>query len=192
MRRRRRPRYRPRTCRRRNPTAELSRVILLTAAVAMIVMPQWARASFAVLVAGLLIGWFAIWRRRRAAYRSALVAFRWDEAMTPIAFEHHCADYLKARGWNARTTRASGDQGVDVIAEKSGVRVAIQCKKQASPVGNKAVQEVYTGMTVIAAHRAAVVSNNTYTPAAREAASATGVKLLHFTELRNADRLFAK
>jgi hypothetical protein len=61
--------------------------------------------------------------------------------MTPNEFETFCAEELKRIGWNARVTMQSRDQGVDVVAEKNGVRVVIQCKLYARPVGNKAVQE---------------------------------------------------
>jgi HJR/Mrr/RecB family endonuclease len=160
--------------------------------VAFFAAPLWAKALIAIAVVGTMVWRFVVRRRSRKAYRRALAAFRWDPAMTPIAFEQHCADYLGLHGWKAHTTKASGDQGVDVIAENVGIRVVIQCKKQARPVGNSAVQEAYSAQRFAGAHHAAVVSNCTFTRAAYELASATGVLLLHFTELSEADRLFGK
>jgi restriction system protein len=80
-------------------------------------------------------------------------------------------------------TQATGDQGVDVIAMKNGMRVVLQCKKYSSPVGNKAVQEIVAGKIHEQAHHAAVVTNNTFTSSALQLASTNGVKLLHVTEL---------
>ncbi len=77
-----------------------------------------------------------------------------------------------------------------MIASKNGRRVVIQCKKHAQPVGNKAVQEVTAARIYFDAHRAAVVSNASYTPAARALSEKTGVLLLHFTDLARADTLF--
>ena len=43
-------------------------------------------------------------------------------------FEYVCADILRAKGFqNVTVTRGSGDQGVDVIAEQSGIKYAVQC-----------------------------------------------------------------
>jgi len=79
------------------------------------------------------------WLARRAArrkYLAALVEFRWRPDMTPIKFETCCADYLRARGWKAKLTQTSGDQGVDVLARKNGKLVVLQCKLHSKPVGN--------------------------------------------------------
>ena len=48
-------------------------------------------------------------------------------------------------GYSAYTTKASGDQCVDVISEKNGVKYGIQCKCYASAVSNSAIQEVVAG-----------------------------------------------
>jgi len=98
-------------------------------------------------------------------------------------FEHLCADLLRKSGWNARATKASGDQGVDVIADRDGVRVVLQCKRYTSPVGNKAVQEAFSGKQFEDADYAAVVSNADYTKSARQLANKNGVLLLHYDDL---------
>jgi len=109
--------------------------------------------------------------------------------MSPFEYEHFCKDLLIQSGWDARVTQQSGDQGVDVIAESNEHKVAIQCKHYASPVGNKAVQEVYAAQQHIGALFAAVVSNNTYTVAAKELANTTGVLLLHHDDLKDFDKV---
>ena len=59
-----------------------------------------------------------------------------------IAYERFCTERLREAGWNARPTRASGDQGADIVAEHGGIRLVVQCKRYGKPVGNAAVQEV--------------------------------------------------
>jgi HJR/Mrr/RecB family endonuclease len=145
-----------------------------------------------LVIIGVMVRRLEGWAHKRAVYRRTLRAFRWDPEMTPVAFERHCADYLRLFGWSTQTTKASGDQGVDVIARKAGTVLVIQCKKQAEPVGNKAVQEIHAGRSFANAHYAAVVSNSSYTKAARELAGRTGVLLLHFTELAEANRLIGR
>ena len=120
-------------------------------------------AIIAILL--LLKNW---WERNRKVreYQQALLDFRWHEGMSPIEFEQCCADYLSLRGWESTTTKGSGDQGVDVVACKNNIVLVVQCKKYSKPVGNKAVQEIIAAKAYMQATFAAVVSNQTYTPAA--------------------------
>ena len=113
----------------------------------------------------------------------------YDDLFTPLEFELFCANMLSELGWNARATKGSGDQGVDVIAEKEDLKLVLQCKKYSSPVGNKAVQEIYAGQKHELADFAAVVTNSTYTKSAKQLASTCGVFLLHFDELSDIDEL---
>lgn len=117
-----------------------------------------------------------------------------EETETPedgIAYERFCAARLTAAGWQARTTPAGGDQGVDIVAERGGTRLVVQCKRYAKPVGNGAVQEIVAAARHWSSDMAAVVSNAGFTPAARKLAGTTGVLLLHHDDLatlRPADR----
>lgn len=108
-----------------------------------------------------------------------------------LDFESWVASGLTQFGWSASTTAPSGDQGVDVVAVKPGLRVAIQCKRYSSPVGNKAVQEIYSGARHIGANRAAVLTNAGYTSSAAELAQSTGVLLLAPQDIPNLDQLVA-
>ncbi|MGU3360653.1 restriction endonuclease [Methylobacterium sp. M6A4_1b] len=109
-----------------------------------------------------------------------------DESEAPtegVAYERYCAERLRDGGWQARATQASGDQGADIVAERSGIRLVVQCKRYGRPVGNGAVQEVAAAMRYWSGDMAAVVSNAGFTPAARKLAAATGVLLLHHDAL---------
>lgn len=87
-------------------------------------------------------------------------------------FEYLCADILRAKGYeNVTVTRGSGDQGVDVLAEHSGIKYAVQCKRFSGSVGNKAVQEVHFGKTYYHCHVAIVMTNSYFTPSAKDAAN---------------------
>lgn len=93
-------------------------------------------------------------------------------------FEHFCADLLRKVGFvNVSVTPGSGDQGVDVLAEKDGVRYAIQCKSYSSPLGNTPVQEVNAGKTFYNCHVGVVMTNSVFTRGAEDLARATGVLL---------------
>ena len=93
-------------------------------------------------------------------------------------YEYHCAKLLKRKGFSRVTvTRASGDQGIDILAFKEGKKYGIQCKYYSCPVGNKAVQEAFTGAKFYGCDVAAVLTNNTFTSSARQLAQKTDVIL---------------
>ncbi len=109
-----------------------------------------------------------------------------DEDEAPedgIAYERYCAERLARAGWRTHRTPPSGDQGADILAERDGFRLVVQCKRLGRPVGNAAVQEAAAALPYWSGDRAAVVSNAGFTPAARRLAAATGVWLLHHDEL---------
>lgn len=105
------------------------------------------------------------------------------EGMSGNDFEHHCAQLLQDAGWDARVTKASGDQGIDIVAKLGSLHAVFQCKNYSKDVGNAAVQEIIAGMAFEGASIGAVVSNASYTTSARQLAASTGVHLLHHDEL---------
>ena len=66
--------------------------------------------------------------------------------MDGVQYEQYCKKILEDVGWEVEDTPITEDQGVDLIASIEDLRVCIQCKCFAKAVGNKAVQEVSTGM----------------------------------------------
>lgn len=104
-------------------------------------------------------------------------------ATTGREYEECIHSFLKANGYNSNLTKASSDQGVDVIVYLKNVTVAIQCKLYSSPVGNDAVQEVVAGANYYKCGVACVVSNAGFTPSAVALSAANNVKLLHHSEL---------
>lgn len=99
--------------------------------------------------------------------------------MTGYDYEHAVAAYLLRNGFHdVEVTKASGDYGVDIIAEKDFLKYAVQCKYYSNPVGIAAVQEVAAGRSMYGCTVAMVVTNSTFTPAAENLAKANGVVLM--------------
>lgn len=93
-------------------------------------------------------------------------------------FEHFCADLLRSSGFsNVEVTQASGDFGIDILAQKDGVTYGIQCKCYSDTVGNHAVQEALSGAQYYHCMVAVVMTNNYFTQAAVETAKRTNVLL---------------
>ncbi|MDQ2074714.1 restriction endonuclease [Haloarcula sp. H-GB4] len=105
------------------------------------------------------------------------------ELVSGYEFEHILAEILSRVDGEAQVTEASGDQGVDVVWFRESETVGIQAKAydKQNPVGNSAVQEIYTGATVrnpeYEFDTAAVVTTSQYTNSAREAADNSDVTL---------------
>jgi restriction system protein len=135
------------------------------------------------MIAGLIETCVEAATKDHAAFRA------FSDAMTSAEFETFCAEELRRAGWAARVTRQGRDQGVDVVAEKDDVRVVIQCKLYARPVGNKAVQEAVAAKAHEQASYSIVVTNSSYTLAAKQLARTNGVQLLHYSELQNLHNL---
>lgn len=122
-------------------------------------------------------------------YQQAVAAF--SPNISPVEYEQMVATMLSDAGWVTRLTSASGDQGVDVVAEKGGIKLVVQCKLYSKPVGNAAVQEAIAGRSFEQADHAAVVSNIGFTRSAKQLASASNVFLLHHDQLGDLDAMFS-
>jgi len=105
------------------------------------------------------------------------------DELNPLEYEQYCSRRLETMGWASSITRASGDQGADVLAHKDGHSLVLQCKKYSKPIGNKAVQEAIAAQKYYRTDMAAVVTNQSFTKSARELADMSGILLLHHTEL---------
>ena len=109
------------------------------------------------------------------------------------AFEKWVAEALIGFGWAATVTSGSGDQGIDVIAEKDGKKLGIQCKLYSSAIGNKAVQEAHAGKSYYGTDAVAVLSNASYTSSAKDLAKMTGVELLSHHDIPEVyEKVFGK
>ena len=99
--------------------------------------------------------------------------------MDGFQFEYRCAELLRNRGFHkVSVTKSVGDQGIDVIAYKNGEKYGIQCKYYTHTVGNKAVQEAYSGAGFYDCDHAVVMTNSTFSRAARELAEKLDVELM--------------
>lgn len=85
------------------------------------------------------------------------------DTMSGIEFEDYFTILLNKMGYIAKGTKATSDEGADIIAEKDNVKYVFQCKNYSSSVGNKAVQEVYTAQGIYKCDKAIVITNNYYT-----------------------------
>lgn len=100
--------------------------------------------------------------------------------LSPTEFEDLVADLFRANGYEAQTTRATGDRGIDVKATKTDHRIAVQCKRYASEigVGIDEVQRMLGAMVQDRADRCVIFATSFFTSEARRAGQVLGVKLV--------------
>lgn len=106
--------------------------------------------------------------------------------MEGIEFEKFIEKLLKDLKYkNVKRTPDSNDFGVDVIAEKNGVKYAIQCKNYTADIGNKAVQEAYSGKQYYNCHVGVVITNRFFTRQAKELAEKNDILLWDRNKLKS-------
>lgn len=138
----------------------------------------WFVRGVLALLLGVLRGLYAvpawIFRKLTASRNGAYRCRRLDGP----EFEAYVALVLEDNGFKrVELTKGSGDQGVDILAERNGKSYAIQCKNYAGAVGNFAVQEAFAGAQHYGCEVAAVICPGTFTRGAKELAATTGVLL---------------
>ncbi|MGM8936885.1 restriction endonuclease, partial [Pseudomonas neustonica] len=104
--------------------------------------------------------------------------------MSGVEYETKIANLVNENTtWNATLTKATGDQGADILLSKSQMTIIIQTKYYTEKVGNSAVQEAFSAKKFYGADLAFVISNSGFTKSAIELADATSVKLLSDDQL---------
>lgn len=107
------------------------------------------------------------------------------DLMSGAEFENFISILFNKMGFITRITKATGDQGIDVIAEKDELKYGIQAKCYSSQVSNSAIQEVVAGAAFYNCNKAIVVTNNYFTGSAKELADANGVILWDREMIKN-------
>lgn len=149
--------------------------------------PQFIASAIGAWVLFLLFCLYKIHRARsyKGVFRKGSLTVTELDTMDGIAFEELTCDILLANGFEiAENTPATGDFGVDILAQKEGMTYAIQCKRYLEPVGLEAIQQVYAGRAYYECHVAVVLTNQTFTANAQKLADKLGVVLWDRDTLR--------
>jgi len=71
---------------------------------------------------------------KQSQWRTDRDLLYWLKGMKPWEFEHYISELFTKLGYKTTVTGGSYDKGVDVIAEKDGLKHYIQCKKYITSV----------------------------------------------------------
>lgn len=100
------------------------------------------------------------------------------DCMTGIEFEEFVAALFSGPGRTVEKTKASGDQGGDLVVRQGIQREVVQAKRSLGAVSNAAVQEVVAAKAVYGCQSAWVVTNASFTGGAEQLAQANHVELV--------------
>ncbi len=106
------------------------------------------------------------------------------DEMSGIEFEYYVAALLAQCGYKNISLTEQYDYGVDIIAEKDGVRWGIQTKRYSGIVGASAVRQVVAGLRMYDCDRAMVITNSTFSAFATRLAEGNECVLFDRLSLR--------
>lgn len=105
------------------------------------------------------------------------------DSLDGVAFEQLLGNIYKQMGYEVQFTKASGDQGADLLLSKAGEKRIVQAKRYKDPVSNSAVQEAVAAKAYYQYPQASVVTSSFFTSGAKELAAANGVDLVDRNKL---------
>jgi len=114
-------------------------------------------------------------RQYRRLHSSSMASM---DNITGLEFEKYVAKLLKCRGYKHVRLTEKYDLGVDIIAEKDGIRWGIQVKRYSGLVKTDAVRQVVTALRSYNCDRAMVITNNSFSQTAKELASSNDCVLV--------------
>lgn len=172
------------------------RTVRTVASVVLLLIGAWllrnqTKAEVAISVVGvaLLCGlaWLA-WRNRKRLHRYKFAGRHWTREnlmqLTGHEFEGLVGQVYRELGYRVRENpHRSADGGIDLIIDRDGERLVVQCKRWQQPVSVKGVRELWGVKHAMRASGAIFVTTATFTSAARSWGTKAGVVLVDGTHL---------
>jgi HJR/Mrr/RecB family endonuclease len=118
-------------------------------------------------------------RGRQARYFEQAQTIQHILSLSSTDFEHYIADLFRRQGYRVTRTGQTGDHGVDVRAEKDGLKCVIQCKRYIDKaVGEPAIRDLYSAIVNEGADRGICVTTSRYTKPAQRYVKGKAITLI--------------
>lgn len=109
-------------------------------------------------------------------------------SLSGIEFENVCQQLIEKMGFSVETTKASGDGGIDLIANNyqpilSG-RYIIQCKRYSGSVGEPIIRDLYGVITSERANKGILMTTGYFTKSAISFAEGKQIELIDGVKLK--------
>ena len=102
-------------------------------------------------------------------------------------FEFLAGEYLKKEGYEVEVTQGVADWGVDVFAQKDGIRIAVQAKMYGdckTSITRRMMMELYGVMHYFDCQRSMMIYNGRIMPDALQVAEKLGIQLVYLDQHR--------
>ncbi len=118
---------------------------------------------------------FEYWQKRR----------QWEfwMGLSGVQFEAESAKVFRSRGYIANLTKASGDEGIDLVLKHQGQVIAVQCKHHAKAVRQPVVREFWGSLMHLGADRGIFIATTGFTRPAWEFAQGKPIELWDLKKL---------
>ena len=100
------------------------------------------------------------------------------DTMDGIGFEYYVAQLLIEKRYINVTLTEQYDYGVDILAEKDGIRWGVQIKRYSGLVKAAAVRQVVAGLSLYDCDRGMVITNSTFSEVAKHLAESNNCVLI--------------
>lgn len=100
------------------------------------------------------------------------------QRMDPIEFEQYVGALFRKMGYRVEDTRASGDEGVDLVLRRGRRTAVVQVKRYRGSVGQPVIRDLYGAMMHAGASEAYLVTTGSITRAARRWAADKPIHLI--------------
>lgn len=143
---------------------------------------RWVFYGFVVLIGALVFVVMAekIRLKRGAKWLSDRELLNELRQLTPDEFEKYIANLFSSLGYQTNVSGSPYDQGIDIIAEKNGLKYYIQCKKYiTSSVGVHDVRDFYGAIADhLSQAKGYFITTNTFTLEAEKFAEDKPIELI--------------
>ena len=130
---------------------------------------------------------------KQSQFRTDKELQKWLSDLKHWEFENYIGNLFIKLGYKTRVIGGSYDEGIDVIAEKNGIKHYIQCKKYSNPVRVKEVREFYGALSdKLSNDKAFFITTNFFTEEAERFAADKPIELIDGYKLIKYIRLTEK
>lgn len=133
-------------------------------------------------------------RERYSQYQDAIYAYIYWEKTTKLnfwmsldghQFEDAVAAVYRTNGYIAQVSKQGGDGGVDIILEKDGKTIAVQCKAHKKEIGPSVARDLYGTISHLGIEEGIIVSRSGFTAGVYEFVQNKHIELVTLNDLMN-------
>lgn len=124
---------------------------------------------------------------KRVEYEQLRANERWWKRLDGRQFERELASLYRKRGYEVRSVGGPGDGGVDVILQREGRTILVQCKAHRKYISPGAVRELYGTLVHYRASEAWLVASRGFHRGAKEFAKGKPIRLLTIRDVLHND-----